>query len=114
MSLQNRTPTYQEKTAQLTLSVATVALVPVLVNAKMLIPLNTAAANMPNAYLRAGEISDYAQANVAFAVNDKIYWDNTNSVFTNVAASNTLCGYAIEPSAAQSGAGLIEFNTNAA
>lgn len=114
MSLQNRTPTYQEVVTQFAHTVATVALTPILINTKVFIPLNTAGANALNAFLVGGQISDYGQAAVAFAVGDKIYWDNTAGKFTNVSTSNTLCGYALEPSASASGTGIVLFNSNAA
>jgi len=112
--IQNRTPTGQECVSQFAHTAATTALTPIVINTKVWIPLNTVAANAPNSYLRWAEISGYAQAAVTFAPGDKIYWDNTNSVFTNVASGNTLCGYATEPSASASGVGIVEFSTFAA
>lgn len=115
MALQNRTPSYQEKVTQFAHTAATTALTPILINAKVFIPLNSAAANALNAFFVNAEISGYAQAAVNIAAGDKIYWDNTNSVFTNVPTSNTLCGYALEASASGSGgAGVVWFNTFAA
>lgn len=114
MALQNRSVTQQERVSQFAHTAATTALTPIVINGHVWIPLNTGGANALNAFLRFAEISDYAQAAVAFAAGDKIYWDNTNGVFTNVAAGNTLCGYAAEPSASASGAGIVEFNTFAA
>lgn len=114
MSLQNRTPTYQEVVTQFAHTAGTTALTPLLINSKVFIPLNSANANALNAFLVAGQISDYAQAAVAFAAGDKIYWDDTAKKFTNVSTSNTLCGYALEPSASGTGAGIVLFNSNAA
>jgi len=116
MALQNRSLTHAERTTQLTHTAATTVLTPLLINSRVWIPLNTASANALNAYLWQGEISDApTNAPEAWAAGDKIYWDNTNSRFTNVATSNTLCGHAIEPKAsAATTSGLIFFNTFAA
>ena len=114
MALQNRSPTYQEVTTQFAHTAATTALTPILINSKVFIPLNTAAANAQNAFLVVAQISDYAQAAVAISAGDKIYWDNIAGKFTNVSTSNTLCGYALEPSASGTGTGIVLFNSNAA
>ena len=114
MSLQNRTPTYQEVVTQFAHTAGTTALTPLLINSKVFIPLNTADANALNSFLVEAQISDYAQAAVAIAAGDKIYWDDTAKKFTNVSTSNTLCGYALEASASGTGTGVILFNSNAA
>lgn len=115
MSLQIRSPASQIKTLQLAHSVATTAHVPVLVNSRLLIPTDYAEANAINGFTYGAEISGAAKAAVAWSALDKLYWDNTNKVVTNVATSNTLIGYALE--AALSGdatTGLIAFNAFAA
>jgi hypothetical protein len=111
MALQNRTPTYKEETTQFAAVAATVALTPLLINGRVWIPLNTAAGGVLNSFFWKAQISDYAQAAVAFAAGDKIYWDDGASKFTNVAAGNTPCGFALEASLASSGAGIIQFDT---
>lgn len=115
MSLQIRSPASQIKTLQLAHSAATTAHVPVLVNSRLLIPTDYAEANAINGFTYEAEISGVAKAAVAWSALDKLYWDNTNKVVTNVATSNTLIGYALE--AVLSGdatTGLIAFNAFAA
>lgn len=114
MALQNRTPTGQEKVTQFAHTAATTALTPIVINSLVWIPLNTAGANELNSFLVEGEISDYAQAAVAIAAGDKIYWDDTAKKFTNVATSNTLCGHALEASGSGAGTGIVLFNSFAA
>jgi len=111
MSLQNRSPTFHERTTQLAAVAATVALTPLLINGHVVIPLNTCAGGVLNSFLVGGEISDYAQAAVDCAAFDTAYWDNGASKFTNVAAGNTPCGFFLEASASGSGAGIIAFNS---
>ena len=115
MSLQLRSPFDQIKTVQLTLAAATNAHVPVPQNGHLLIPTDYALANAINGFVYQSEISDAPKAAVAWSALDKLYWDNTAKVITNVATSNTLIGYALE--AALSGdatTGLIAFNAFAA
>ncbi|MDR3389930.1 MAG: DUF2190 family protein [Rudaea sp.] len=112
--LQTRTPIGLDVTTQLIAAANNVAFTPVLMNSKVWIPQNTVSSGALNSYLVYTHISDYAQAAVTIAAGDKIYWDNTNSVFTNVASGNTLCGYALEPSPSASGTGIIEFYSFAA
>lgn len=48
-----------------------------------------------------------AKAAVAFTAGALLYWDATNSVFTNVATSNTFAGYAWADALAGDATGLI-------
>lgn len=115
MSLQIRSPASQIKTLQMSYTAATTAHVPVLINSHLLIPTSTAGANALNGFTYEAEFSGAAKAAVAWAVADKLYWDNTAKAVTNVATSNTSIGYALE--AALSGdaeTGLIAFNAFAA
>ena len=109
--LQNRSPTFHERTTQFAHSGATTALTPLLINGHLVIPLNTALANALNSFLIEAEISDYSQAAVDCAAFDRAYWDNGASKFTNVASGNTACGYFIEASASGTGAGIIRVNS---
>lgn len=115
MSLQLRSPFDQIKTAQLTLAVATTAHVPVLQNGHLLIPTDYALANAINGYVISSDISDAPKAAVAWSALDKLYWDNTAKVFTNVATSNTLIGYALQDAlVGDATIGLVAFNAFAA
>lgn len=113
--LQHRSPAARIRTTQLMLAVATVAHMPVLNNGHVLIPTSSADANALNGFVYDSEISDAPKAAVAWAAMDKLYWDNTNKVVTNVATSNTLIGYALEPAASGDAVtGLVAFNAFAA
>lgn len=113
--LQVRSPASQIKTLQYAHSAATTAHTPVKINSHLLIPTDNADANAINGYTYEAEIYGAAKAAVAWSALDKLYWDDTAKVVTNVATSNTLIGYALE--AALSGdatTGLIAFNAFAA
>jgi predicted RecA/RadA family phage recombinase len=43
----------------------------------------------------------------AWTVGAKIYWDDTNKVFTTAASGNTLCGAAVEVAANPSATGKV-------
>ncbi|MCM5528961.1 DUF2190 family protein [Parasegetibacter sp. NRK P23] len=43
----------------------------------------------------------------AWATGDKLYWDDTNKVFTKTATSNTLAGYAWAVAASGAASGVI-------
>lgn len=110
MGLQNRSPTGTEETTQFSHTAATTVMTPIVINSRVFIPMNTALANAPNAFITFGLLGGGAQAAVAIAVGDKIYWDNAASKFTNVATSNTLCGVALEPSIANGPTGIFRFD----
>ncbi|NMW23480.1 DUF2190 family protein [Rhodanobacter denitrificans] len=115
MGLQLRSPASQIKTLQMSHTAATVAHVPVLINSHLLIPTSYADANALNGFTYEAEFSGAAKAAVAWAVLDKLYWDNTAKVVTNVSTSNTLIGYALEPALSGDAAtGLVAFNAFAA
>jgi len=46
----------------------------------------------------------------AWAVGDKLYWDNTNKVFTTTSSGNTLAGVATAVAANPSSYGYIRLN----
>lgn len=113
MALQNRSQPGQEKTVQFAHTAATTAKVPIVANAKVFIPFNTADPNILNAFLYSAQISDAPKAaGAAWSIGDSLYWDDTAKNFTKTSASNTLCGYALAPAAsADTVSGLIEFAT---
>lgn len=112
MSLQNRTPTGQEKTIQFAHTAATVAKEPVVSNSRVFIPLNSADADATNAFYFSAQISDAPKAaGAAWAVGDALYWDASAKAFTKTSTANTACGYALAAAAsADTVSGLIEFN----
>lgn len=109
--LQDRSLTGQQETTIFAATGATTVLVPYVQNTRLFIPLNTAAAAVNNAFMTFGLLGGGAQAAVAIAVGDKVYWDSAASKFTNVAAGNTLCGAALEPSPANGPTGLFRFDS---
>ena len=72
----------------------------------IMLAANTAAANIANIFVIAGLI-EYAKATGAWTAGQKIYWDNTNSVFTTVPAGNTLAGIAPEDVASAATTGFV-------
>jgi hypothetical protein len=109
--LQVRSPASQIKTLQYAHSAATTAHTPVKINGHLLIPTDYADAAAINGFLYEGEISGAAKAAVAWSALDKLYWDDTAKVVTNVATSNTPIGYALEAAlAGDATTGLIAFN----
>lgn len=113
MALQNRTPTGQEKTLQFAHTAATTAKVPVLVNGRVFIPINTADANVLNAFYFSAQVSEAPKAaGAAWSVGDALYWDDTAKNFTKTASGNTLCAYALAAAlTADTVSGLVEFNS---
>lgn len=111
MALQNRSQPGQEKTIQFAHTSATTAKLPCVFNARAFIPLNTADANVVNAFYYSALVSDVPKATgAAWSVGDALYWDDAAKNFTKTSAGNTACGYAL--AAAQSAdaiGGLVEF-----
>lgn len=109
-------PSEQVKNAGFAHTAATTAKTPIVIGGKVLIPLNTAAANERNAFVYESEIDNApTETAVAWGVNDALYWDATNGRFTKTATGNTLCGRALQPKdAAAAVSGLIAFNAYAA
>lgn len=97
MPLQVVSPGNQIKTARFAHSSATTRKVPVLINSRVYVPLESKLANEENEYMYSGEITGAAKATgEAWAIGAAIYWDNGNSRFTTTLTSNTLCGNATE------------------
>lgn len=46
----------------------------------------------------------------AWTIGDKVYWDNTNKVFTTTSTSNTLAGVAVAAAANPSSTGRLRLN----
>ena len=91
---------------------------PVVISSRVFIPLNTTASGVLNAIVTRSDITRAPKAaSQAWAVGAAIYWDATAKVFTTTSASNTLCGFAMEPVAGGAGdtvSGLIAFHSFAA
>jgi predicted RecA/RadA family phage recombinase len=113
MPLQVVSPGNQIKTTRFAHSAATTSKVPVVINSRVYIPLNTAAANAENEYAYEAEIVGAAKATgEAWAVGQAIYWSAANSNFTTTLTGNTLCGNALAPAVAGATvAPRFQFNT---
>lgn len=97
MPIQARSPGDQIKTTRFAHSAITTAKVPVLINARVWIPLTTKAANEENEFIYDAEVSGGVKfASEAWTPGGAIYWDNTNIRFTTTVGSNTLCGRATQ------------------
>lgn len=114
--LQIVSPSLRVKDIGFAHSAATVSKAPILINTHVFIPLNTADADVRNAFVYDSEIDGATtDTGAAWAVGDKIYWDDTAKKFTKTSTSNTLVGYALEAKlSADAVSGLIAFNSFAA
>lgn len=96
------------RTIKATLTVATTKDVIYIVNGNPMLAVNSALANVENVFVQSGLI-EYAKTNAqAWLGGDRIYWDVTNSVFTNVqVATSILAGWAEVPAANPSSTGFV-------
>lgn len=93
---------------------ATVARTPIVINGKLMIPVNTAAANVHNAFVYETEVNDATATTEVWAVNDPIYYAAAGAgALTKTAAGGTFFGYALQPKAAGVLVSpLVSFNTH--
>lgn len=114
MRLNIASPSEQVKTIGFAHTAPTVARTPLAINGKLMIPVNTAAANEHNAFAYETEVNDATATTEPWAVNDPIYYSTANGgALTKTAASNAFFGYALQPKA--SGvlvSPLVAFNTH--
>ncbi len=76
-------------------------------NGLVMLAVNTALANAVNIFVIAGLI-EYAKVSAqAWTAGALIYWDDTNSNFTTVAAGNTLVGIAAQDAANPTSTGYV-------
>lgn len=113
MGIQVKSRAEQIKSVGFAHSAATVAKTLILVNAKVMLPLNTADAAAANVFVYEAEIYGAPKATgTAWAPGDPLYWDDTAKKLTETSASNTLCGYALEAAASgDTTGGLVAFNS---
>ncbi len=97
MGLQIVSPGNQIKTARFAHTGATTRKVPVVINSRVYIPLESKAANEENEYAYSAEVTGGAKATgEAWAIGQAIYWSTANSNFTTTLTANTLVGNATE------------------
>lgn len=107
-----RSPSELIKTIFHTHSSATTAMTPLLINSRLLVPLNTRGSNEQNAYVREGELAGAAKATgETWAPGDKLYWNDTNKNFTKTAGGNTLCGVAGSTQQSGDTTGVVIFDS---
>ena len=68
-------------------------------NNNLLVAVNTALANAPNAYVWMGKVIFPKATGKTFSPGDRVYWDAGAGKITDVASGNTFCGLCIEPAA---------------
>lgn len=99
--LELRSPTHQIHSDRFAHTAATTAHVPIVINGRVFIPVNTRLANELNEFTYQSEVdSAVALGGEAWNVGDKVYWDAANSRFTRTAGALPVCGYATQPKAA--------------
>lgn len=82
-----------------------------LINSKVVMPLNTALANAANAYVfRAPKVRVPKTTAQAWAPMNLIYWDDTAKKFTTTATANTLAGRVVEAAASADAEGIIDLD----
>lgn len=90
-----RSPNEQVKTIHHTHTAPTTAMVPIVINGFVLLPLNTRGANEQNAFVRDAELGAAPKATgEVWAPGDLLYWDAAAVKFTKTVGSNTKCGKA--------------------
>lgn len=106
-------PSEQIKSTAFAHSAATSSKTPIVINSRVLIPIEDQDANVRNAFVYDAEIADVAaETGVAWSVGDALYWDATNSRLTKTSTSNTLCGHALEAKASAAAvSGLVAFDS---
>lgn len=92
---------------------ATTAKTPVLINSLPMIPLNDADANAENVFVyRAPYVEVDKATGATWTVGQKIYWDDTNKVFTHDSAtgSNPAAGFAAADALSADAVGYLDLN----
>lgn len=64
----------------------------ILVGGRVLVAVTDIAANTEGMYYFIADEIEHTKAAVAIVAGDTAYWDNGNSVFTNVVGTNVKCG----------------------
>ena len=112
MKLNIASPSELVKTVGFAHSAATTARTPIAINGRLLIPINTAAANVHNAFAYETEVNNAPCQAAAWGVNAPIYWDAAAQQLVTAAAGNAFFGYALQPKpAGVESSPLVAFNT---
>lgn len=85
----------------------------ILLVGRVLVSLDAVLANAVGIYIHAAERMEMPkEASLAVTAGDTVYWDNTNSVITKTATSNTKCGIAVEDAAGAASLVIIELDNS--
>ena len=111
MGLQIVSPAEEIKSFQFAHASGTTAKLPIVLNALMMIPLNTAGAAAQNTMVYEAEIKGAPKtAPQTWAVGETLYFDPATGKFTNVAGALIACGRVLEAAgSADTTSGLIAF-----
>lgn len=114
MPLNLASPSELVKTIGFAHTAPTVAREPIAIGGKLMIPVNSRAANEHNAFCYESEVDGAPCQAGAWSVNAVIYWNGTSKTLTTTAAGGTFFGYALQPkSAGVEVSPLVAFNTYA-
>jgi len=95
-------------------SADTTAKIFLLINAFVVMAMNSALANVDNVFVyRAGAIRAPKATGEVWAPLDKIYWNDTNKNFTITVGTNTLAGYVVKDAATGDTEGIIDLDPSA-
>ena len=78
---------------------------------RVLVAMDTYAANIPGIYVYEGRIQA-AKAAVAIAAGDTAYWDTGALVFTNVVSTNVKCGIFVESALSGDAEAVLELDNS--
>ncbi|NOQ51724.1 MAG: DUF2190 family protein [Desulfuromonadaceae bacterium] len=102
-----RGPIDQLVTVKYTHTAATVTDTFYLLGGRVLLAVNSVAADAENVFLIRGHVEVDKTAGTAWVGGQAIYWDDSESEFTTVSTDNTKAGFAMEAAASAATAGQL-------
>lgn len=108
MSVKVRSGLCETKTIKYSHASATTKDTIYLINGRPMLAVNSADANIANAFVYQGRIEYTKVSAQAWTAGDDIYWDNSAGKFTTVQAGNSHAGVAAEDAANPSSTGLVD------
>lgn len=105
-------PSELVKTVGFAHTAATTARTPIAIGGRLMIPVNTRAANEHNAFAYETEVDSAKCQSAAWNVNDPIYFNASTGELTTTATGAALFGYALQPKAeGVTSSPLVAFNS---
>jgi predicted RecA/RadA family phage recombinase len=95
------------RTLKYTHSAATVTDTIYLLNGRVMLAMNSMAANLSNIFVIGGLIEYASETGVAWTAGDALYWDDAGKKFTKTSAGNTKCAIASEDKASAAATGMV-------